>query len=153
MNAAERWGLPADFQPVRFDIMDDVKEAMRPLLQANEPVIVSLTNRTGSVTILATPYRLFAIKTGELSSSGVSGCNIKEYPWAGITRLVGQQAADNLRLAIHYQSINGKTVEVGRRAAMGRPAVDNLTPFDRDKGHEALAALNAIWESRSRADA
>jgi len=129
--------------------MDDVKEAIRPQLAANEPVIVSLTNRTGSITILATPYRLFAIKTGELSGAGVSGCNIKEYPWAGITRLVGQQAMDNLRLAIHYRSINGKTVEVGRRAAMGRPAVDNLTPFDLDKGRQMLHAITMIWESRA----
>ena len=34
MNIAEQWGLPADFQPVRFDIQEDVKNVIRDELQA-----------------------------------------------------------------------------------------------------------------------
>jgi len=148
MSIAEQWGLPADFQPVRFDIMDDVKSVMRDVLNTNEPVIVSLTNRSGTITLLATPQRFFSVKTGELSGAGVTGCLVKEYPWAGINRLVGQQAATNLRIAIHYRTSNGTDVEVGRRAAMGKPAVDTLTPFDLEKGRQALDAIIVIWQSK-----
>lgn len=148
MSVAEQWGLPPDFQPVRFEIHENVKNVMRGVLNANEPVIVSITNRTGSFTLLATPQRLFSIKTGDLSGAGVTGCQVKEYPWEGIDKLVAQQAADNLRVALHYRSSNGVTVETGRRAAMGKPAVDYYTPFEWDNGSLAFAAIYAIWEAK-----
>lgn len=148
MSIAEQWGLPADFQPVRFDILEDVKNILRDELQANEPVIVSITNRAGTLALLATPWRVFCVKTGDLSGVGVSGCKVKDYPWEGITNLVAQQAADNLKIAVHYRSSNGSRVEVGRRAALGNPAVDYMAPFDIEKGYMAFDAINSIWQHK-----
>lgn len=152
MSIAEQWGLPPDFQPVRFEIQENVKAVMRDVLNANEPVIVSITNRSGSITLLATPQRLFSVKTGNLSGAGVTGCQVKEYPWEGIDKLIAQQAADNLRVALHYRSSNGVTVETGRRAKMGRPAVDYLTPFEWDNGSLAFAAIYAVWEAKKSSE-
>jgi hypothetical protein len=148
MNIAEQWGLPADFQPVRFDIQEDVKNVIRDELQANEPVIVSITNRAGTLALLATPERIFCVKTGDLSGVGVSGCKVKDYPWEGITNLIAQQAADNLKIAVHYRSSNGSRVEVGRRAALGNPAVDYMATFDLEKGYVAFNAINSVWQHK-----
>lgn len=147
--SAEKWGLPAGFEPVRFEVTDQVKEVMRDILHAGEPVIVSLTNRSASLTALATPQRFFSVKTGDLNGVGVTGCVVKEYPWQGINRLVAQQAADTLRIAVHYRTINGRSVEVGRRAAMGKDAVDHLTPFDWNQGSIAFAAIETVWRAMS----
>ncbi|MEO6907023.1 MAG: hypothetical protein ABI210_03955 [Abditibacteriaceae bacterium] len=146
MNIAEQWGLPVDFQPVRFDITEDVKNVLREALDSDEPVIVSITNRAGSVALLATPLRIFYVKTGELSGVGVTGCKVKEFPWEGITKLVAQQAADNLKIAIHYRTSNGSRVETGARAALGGPAVDHLAAFDLEKGTLAFDAIKAVWQ-------
>lgn len=146
MNIAEQWGLPTDFQPVRFDIMEDVKNALREELGSNEPAIVSITNRAGTLALIATPRRIFSVKTGGLNGVGVTGCKVKEYPWEGITNLVAQQAADNLRIAVHYRSSNGSRVEVGRRAALGKPEVDHLATFDMEKGGLAFEAINSVWQ-------
>lgn len=145
MNIAQQWGLPADFQPVRFDIMDDVKETLRNELNANEPVIVSITNRAGTVALVATPQRMISVKTGELSGVGVVGCKVKVYPWDGIMKFVAQQAADNIRIAVHYRTSNGSRVETGRRAALGDPAVDYLAAFDMENGTRAFDAMNSVW--------
>lgn len=148
MNIAEQWGLPVDFEPARFDIIEDVKNALREELAANEPIIVSITNRAGSVAVLATPWRVFCVKTGALSGVGVTGCKIKEFPWEGITNLVAQQAADNLKFAIHYRTSNGTSVETGRRAALGKPAVDHFAAFDLEKGTLAFDAINSVWQHK-----
>jgi len=146
MNIAEKWGLPADFQPTRFPIIQDVKEALREVLQANEPVIVSITNRAGTITLLATPWRIFSVKIGGLSGVGVTGCKVKEFPWEGVTNLVAQHAADNLKIAVHYRTSNGERVETGIRAALGKPAVDHLAAFDLENGTQAFNAINSIWQ-------
>ena len=38
--------------------------------------------------------------------------------------------------------------EVGRRAKLGKAAVENLAGFDLDKGNEMVAAMMKIWQSR-----
>ena len=148
MNIAEQWGLPTDFQPVRFDIMENVKNVIRGELQNGEPVIVSITNRPGTLALIATPERMFSIKTGDLSGVGVTGCKVKEFPWAGISNLVAQQAADNLKFAVHYRTSNGTRVEIGRRAALGNPAVDYMTPFDLERGYAAFDAIYSVWQHK-----
>lgn len=148
MSIAEQWGLPAEFQPVRFDIMEDVKNSLREELHANEPVIVSITNRAGTLALLATPGRIFCVKTGDLSGVGVSGCKVKDYPWEGVTNLVAQQAADNLKIAVHYRTSNGSRVETGKRAALGSPAVDYMATFDLEKGTVAFDAINSVWQHK-----
>jgi hypothetical protein len=34
---------------------------------------------------------------------------------------------------------------VGRRAGFGKPAVDNLTPFETHAGTQAFEAIHAVW--------
>jgi hypothetical protein len=148
MNIAEQWGLPSDFQPVRFDIIEDVKEKLREMFHANEPVIVSITNRAGTLAMIATPWRIFCVKTGDLHGVGVTGCKVKEYPWEGITNMVAQQAADNLKIAVHYRSSNGARVETGRRAALGNPVVDYMATFDLEKGNQAFGAMYSVWQHK-----
>lgn len=144
-ETAARWGLPADFAPVRYPIDGEVKEVLRPLLSAGEPVLVTLSNIEGTVSVVATPQHLFAIRSGD-AIAGVTGFAVREFPWAGITKLVLQQAGTHLKFAIGFRSSNGRTVEVGRRAALGKDAVENLMPFESASGHETFAAIYQLWE-------
>ena len=152
MDAAQRWGLPPDFQPARYPVPDEVKEVVRGVLHANEPVIISITNEGDNISVIATPERLLAVRAGG-AGAGVTGFSVKEYPWAGITNLVLQQMALNAKFAIHYRTSDGRTVEVGRRAAMGKAAVDNLMPFELNAGGQAFEALHSIWQHKRAAAA
>lgn len=141
------WDLPPDFAPVRYPVSEEVKTIVRPLLGANEPVIVSLTNDEDAIALLATPDRLLAIKIGGLSA-GAAGVNVREFPWAGLTNIVTTQVGLQMKVALHFRSSNGRTVEVGRRAQLGKPAVENLAGFDAQMGGAACAALTQIWNHK-----
>lgn len=145
MNAAAQWGLPPEFAPVRYAISDDAKNVVRGLLQPNEPVIVSISNEGDAVTIVATPYRVFVIKTNSYGA-GASGAAVREFPYEGIERIVMRPQVLNLTLALHYRTSDGKKVEVGRRAKLAKPAVDNLMAFEIAAGEEVYDALFKIWE-------
>ena len=143
MNPAD-WGLPPDFSPVRYALSDEAKNAIRPLLNPNEPVVVSLANEGDTVTIVATPQRVFVVKTGALGA-GASGTNVREFPFEGIFDIVKRPQTHNLTLAIHYRSNDGKRVEVGRRALLARERVENLMPFEIAAGEDVFRALLQIW--------
>ncbi len=142
-DAAVRWGLPPGFIPARFPIADDVKELIRDMLQAGEPVIVTLTNEGNSISLVATPQRVFSIRSG--MGAGVTGYTVREFPWEGITDLRLQASALNVKISIHFKSSDGRTVAVGRRAAFGKPAVDNLTPFETNAGTQVFEAIHSVW--------
>jgi hypothetical protein len=146
-DIAAQWGLPPGFQPVRYPVPDDVKSLIRDLLNANEPVIVSITNEDATISLIGTPQRLFSVRTG--ATAGVTGFNVREFPWEGITNLVLQSGSLNVKIAMHYRTTgDGRTVEVGRRAAMGRPAVDNLMPFETAAGTAVFQAIHSIWHHK-----
>jgi hypothetical protein len=52
------------FAPARFPIADDVKDLIRDMLEAGEPVIVTLTNEGNSISLVATSQRVFSIRSG-----------------------------------------------------------------------------------------
>ena len=143
MDVATQWGLPEGFQPVRYAISDSVKEILRGLLRPNEPVVISLANEGDTISLVGTPYRLFAVKTNPLMS-GAAGNNARDFPWEAITDLKLGQAALNVKFSVHFRSSNGRTPEVGRRAAMGKPVVENYMPFESAAGQEVFAAMTAI---------
>jgi len=145
-NAAVRWGLPPGFAPARYAISDGVKEVVRDLLGADEPVVVTLANEGDSISLVATPKRLFSIRSG--MGAGVTGFNVREFPWDGIADLRLQASSLNVKIAIHFKTVDGRIVEVGRRAALGKPAVDNLTPFEPSAGTQAFEAIHAIWHHK-----
>ena len=144
---AAQWGLPLGFQPVRYPVSDDVKLLIRDLLNANEPVIVSISNEDDTISLIGTPQRLFSVRTG--ATAGVTGFNVREFPWEGITSLVLQSGSLNVKIVVSYRTTgDGRTVEVGRRAAMGRPAVDNLMPFETTAGTAVFEAIHSIWHHK-----
>ena len=147
MNNATQWALPADFAPVRYEVSDDTKAAVRPLLTAGDPVVLSLTNDEGGIALVGTPQKLLVVKLSELGA-GAAGVKVTEFPWEGIERIVATPLSFQLKIALHYRTSNGRTVEVGRRAKLGKAAVENLAGFDLDKGNEIVAAMSQIWESR-----
>lgn len=144
-DIAVRWGLPPGFTPTRFGVNDQVKSIIRDLLQGNEPVIVSIANEGDTIAVVATPQRLFTVKTGAVQGAGVTGCTVKEFPWEGITNLVMQHAGVNIKYAIHYRTKDGRTVETGMRAKLGQAAVDNVMAFENEAGTEAFQAINMVW--------
>jgi hypothetical protein len=147
---ATQWGLPPGFQPVRYPVSDDVKSLIRDLLNTNEPVIVSIANEDGTISLIGTPQRLFSVRTG--ATAGVTGFNVREFPWEGITSLVRQSGSLNVKIVVSYRTTgDGRTVEVGRRAAMGRPAVDNLMPFETATGTAVFEAIHSIWQHKRTA--
>jgi hypothetical protein len=143
-DVATRWGLPAGFQPVRYPLDEDVKEVMRDVLAPGEPVIVTLANESRTVSVIATPYRLFVARSG-LAGAGVTGYNVKEFPWAGITNMVMQRASLNVKFVFSYKTSDGRTVEVGRRAKLGKDAKDNVMPFEPAAGAEVFETLQNLW--------
>jgi hypothetical protein len=144
MDMAEQWGLPPGFAPVRYIISDDAKNALRGRLPAGEPVVISISNEGDTVAIVATPSCLFSVKTGSLGA-GAAGASIREYPWEGVFNLVVTPMTHNLKIAVHFRSSDGRKVEVGRRAMMAKPAVENLMPFEIEAGQQVFRALLQIW--------
>ena len=149
-NANNAWNLPPDFAPVRYPVSDEIKNIVRPMLGANEPVIVSLTNDEDAITLIGTPNRLLTIKTGGLSA-GAAGLSVREFPWEGLTDIVTTVLGLQMKIALHFRSSNGRTVEVGRRAQLGKPAIENVAGFDAEMGNAACAALIQIWKHKSGA--
>ena len=145
MSTSPDWNLPPDFAPVRFPIPDAAKTAVRPLLGADEPVVVSLANDDDAVVLLGTPRNLWVVKLGALSA-GAAGVNVRPFPWEGLERIVITSLSVQLKIALHFRSSNGRTVEVGKRAQLGQPFVENLAGFDGDNGQIAARALLQIWE-------
>lgn len=148
MINASQWGLPPDFVPVRFAIPEDAKNAVRPLLGANEPVIVSLSNDEELISLVATPGRVLSIRAQEIGI-GAGGAQIKSYPYPGIFDLTMRPQPLIASIVIEYRtSDNGKTVEIGRRAALGKPKSDVFTGFSREQGEAAFAALMQLWQHK-----
>lgn len=144
MDVAEQWGLPPGFAPVRYSISDDAKNALRGRLPAGEPVIISISNEGDTIAIVATPSRLFSVKTNSLGA-GAAGANIREYPWEGVFDIVSTPMTHNLKIAVHFRSSDGKKVEVGRRAMLAKPHVDNLMPFEIEGGQQVFRSLLQVW--------
>ena len=147
MSNAAQWGLPPEFSPARFPIPDDAKAAVRPMLGGAEPVVISLANDENAIALVGTPQRLLVVKLSGLSA-GAAGVNVREFPWEGIARIVATPLSFQLKIALHFRSSNGRTVEVGRRAHLGKANVENLAGFDLDNGNAAVAAMMQIWESK-----
>ena len=152
MSNATRWGLPPEFTPLRFPISDEAKAAVRPLLTAGDPVVISLANDEDAIALIGTPQRLLVVKLSALGA-GAAGVKVREFPWEGIERIVATPLSFQLKIALHYRSSNGRTVEVGRRAKLADAAVENLAGFDLDNGNAAVAAMLQIWESRREPNA
>ncbi len=147
MTNSPRFDLPPGFVPVRAPISDEVKAAVRPVLPPGEPVLVSLANESDTVTLVATQNRLYTVKTGEMGA-GAAGVSIREYPWEAVFDIVQTPMTHNLKIAVHFRSNNGKTVESGRRAMLAKPAVENLMPFENQTGSEVFRALLQLWNYR-----
>ena len=145
ISDAARWGLPEGFVPVRFAIADEIKELLRPLLNAGEPAVVTLANIEGVVTLVGTPQRLFVVRSGQ-ASAGVTGFSAREFPWEGVTKFTLAHAGAAVKLSVGFRTSNGRTAEVGRKAAMGRDATENALGFEAGQGQEAFAALHQIWQ-------
>jgi hypothetical protein len=145
-DAATRWGLPPGFRPVCFPISDEVKDLIRDMLGPGEPVILTVSNEGDSISIVATPQRLFTIRTG--LTAGITGFTVREFPWEGITDVRLQAAALNVKIALYFKTKDGRTVEVGRRAILGKSAIDNLTPFETNAGTHVFDAIHSIWHHK-----
>ena len=150
MDNAARWGLPEGFVPVRSAIPDDVKELLRPMLSPGELAVVALANAEDTVTLIGTQYRLFVGRSGA-TSAGVTGYTARELPWAGVTKITLSHAGTNVKLSFGFRTSNGRDVEVGRRAAMGRDAVEHAMPFESSQGQAAYAALYQLWQHATQA--
>ena len=144
-NAAESWGLPSDFAPVRYPISGEAKNAVREILHSGEPVVVTVANDNGSISLVATPQRLLVVREGA-AMAGATGLKVSDYPWRGITKLQTQHAADALKISIGFKSNNNRTVELGRRAKLAKDAVDHMMPFAAETGHPAFTAIYEIWQ-------
>ncbi len=144
-NAAESWGLPVDFAPVRYPISDEAKNAAREILLPGEPVAVMVANDNGSISLIATPQRLLVVREGA-AMAGATGLKVRDYPWRGITDLKTQHAAGALKISIGFKSNNNRTVELGRRARLAKDAVDHMMPFEAETGHPAFTAIYEIWQ-------
>ena len=141
MDVAEQWGLPPGFRPVRYVISDAAKAALRGVLGPNEPVIISISNEGDSVAIVGTPFRVFTVKTSELGGSGVSGANVKEFPWEGIQDIVLGPLSLNVKISLVYRSSDGRIVATGRKAALAKEHTDHLMAFEKVGGTEIFRAL------------
>jgi hypothetical protein len=144
-----QWGLPQTFLPARYAISDEVKNALRGII-SGEPVLVSIANEGDTVSIVATPNRLFTIKTSQLGA-GAAGASVREYPWEGVFDLVMTPMTHNLKIAVHFRTVDGRKPEVGRRAALGKPAIENLMPFESVAGAEVFRALLQLWNTKRAA--
>ncbi len=145
MDISEKWGLPPGFQPARFAISDAAKNAVRPVLGAGEPVIVSLQNDDEILSILATPGRILTIRAQEVGVSAGSAI-VKSFPWPGVFGLTMRPQAFNVSLVLEYRtSDNGKTVEIGRRAILAKEKSDVLAGFPKEEGEAVFQTLLQLW--------
>jgi hypothetical protein len=142
-DPALRWGLPAGFRPVLYALPDEVKELVRGLLGANEPVVVALANQSDNIFLIATPQRLFSVRHG--MGAGVTNFTVKEFAWDALTDLKMQQAPLNTKIMLSFHSRDGRNPESGPRAKQWKLVTDNLMPFDTEQGTNAFAALQSIW--------
>jgi len=151
-NPAERWGLPADFAPARFPIGDEEKELIREMLGADEPVLVTLVNENNTTTIVATTQRLFTIRSGQ--GAGVTGFTVREFPWSGIHDMRLTQMGTNVKIQVGFKSRdNGRTAEIGPKAAFAKDAIDDLKPFETNAGTQCFEAMHTLWHTlRAAAD-
>jgi hypothetical protein len=147
MDTSQRWGLPEGFAPVRYPIPDAVKDVVRGVLAPGEPVVVTLANEGGTISVIATPQRLITVKSGA-TGAGVTGFNTKEFPWEAITNLIFVPVSINCKFSICYKSTGGGKVETGLRAKMGKDAKDDVMPFENAAGEEAFQAIYAIWHHK-----
>ena len=147
MDTAQRWGLPEGFEPIRFPIADEVKDVVRRILHPGEAVIATLANESGTVSIVATNKSLITIKSGDMGA-GAGGVQTKEYLWEAIENFVLQPGSLNVAIQIHYKTSGGGKVEMGRRAKMGRDAVDKVMPFHTENGTAVFDALHSVWENK-----
>ena len=144
-DLAARWGLPDDFEPVRFPIDDEIKDVLRPLLEPGEAVIVTATNEGNAITLIATNKRIFTVRSGG-ANAGVTGFTTREFLYEAITDMRLQSAPLNVSIALHFQSKdNGRTAEIGQKAKFAKPAVDKLMAFESNSGTLAFEAIHTIW--------
>lgn len=152
MDVSAQWGLPPGFQPVRYIISEEAKDAVRGVLKPQEPVIISIGNEADTIAIVATPHRVLSVKTSGLGA-GVKGAMIREYPWDGIFDIVITPMTHNVKLAFHFRSSDGRTVETGRRASMAKEQVENLMAFEKVGGQDVFRALLQVWNyKKTQAD-
>ena len=145
MDTSEKWGLPPDFQPARFAISDAAKNAVRPVLGANEPIIVSLQNEDEILSILATPGRILTVRAQEVGIAAGSAI-VKSFPWPGVWDLTMRPQAFSVSLVIEYRtSDNGKTVEIGRRAVLAKEKSDVFAGFPKEEGEAVFKTLLQLW--------
>jgi hypothetical protein len=149
-DAASRWGLPSGFTPVLMPLPDEVKAALRPLLQPNEPVIISLTNEGNSVHLVATTERLFTVRSG--MTAGTGGMSVREYSWAAIADLKMLQSPLNVKITISFHSRDGKKPESGPRAKQWKLHTDQVMPFETARGAQAFEALQNVWIHKTRSE-
>lgn len=150
-DIATRWGLPEDFEPVRFPIDEEIKDVLRPLMAPDEAVIVTASNEGNSISLIATTQRVFTIRSGG-PTAGVTGFTTRDFTYEAITDMRLQQAPLNVSIALHFQSKDGgRTAEVGQKAKFGKPAVDKLMAFETNAGTLAFEAIHTIWHWKKQA--
>lgn len=149
-DPALRWGLPAGFRPVVAPLPDDVKELMRGVLRAGEPVVAALGNEGDSIFVIATPQRLFRLKRG--AAAGVTGWNLQDYEWLAITDLRLKTASINVGITVSFHSRDGRTPESGPRARQWKLCTDTLTPFETARGSQLFEAIQSIWVHKTHSE-
>ena len=142
---ATHWGLPEDFEPIRYPIDDEIKEVLRPLMAPDETVIVTAANEGNSITLVATNLRVMSIRSGG-ATAGVTGFTVRDFIYEAITDMRLQAAPLNVSIALHFQSKdNGRSAEIGQKAKFGKPATDKLMAFETNAGTMAFEAIHSVW--------
>lgn len=149
-DVAQHWGLPAGFRPINFPIPDDIKSLMREKLRAGEPVIASVTNEEAAISLVATPQRIFVIRTG--LAAGVTGFQAREYSWEAIADMKLQANPGNVKISLLYHSRDGKTPETGPRAHQWGMKSDEIAPLETSTGTQVFENIHAAWHHK-RGDA
>ena len=149
-DAASRWGLPQGFTPVLMPLPDEIKSALRPRFQANEPVIISLSNEGDSVFLVATTERVWTVRSG--MTAGTGGVNVREYSWHEIADLKMLQSPLNIKITLSFHSRDGRKPESGPRAKQWKLHTDALMPFESARGVQAFQALQNVWIHKTRAE-
>ncbi len=141
MDISEKWGLPPGFAPVRFEVSDDAKAAVRPILGAGEPVILSLQNEEETVALIGTPGRVLSVRAQEMGVNAGASL-VKSFPWPGVFELTMRPQAGTVSLVIEYPTTDGgKTVEVGVRAKLAKTKQDVFAGFPKEEGEAVFRAM------------